>query len=176
MSQGDAAIEDSATTETHSNAGRMLHQLVHQGRSFSGHERNCCFLNTRAEQFANVSSISGLDLADDARGVSIVDWDQDGDLDVWIVNRNGPQVRFLRNDIPAEHHFVALQLEGRSCNRDAIGARVEVVVRHGDQVQNVELGIGKQEKPAPNAELKTQKSQPALIKTLRAGDGLTVSQ
>ena len=33
-------------------ASRMLHQLLRGGRSFSGNERNCCFLNTGGQRFA----------------------------------------------------------------------------------------------------------------------------
>ena len=118
--------------------------LIRQGRSFSGHERNCCFLNTGGPRFANVSSATHLDFKDDGRAIVQVDWDRDGDLDLWISNRNAPQVRFLRNDVPGDHHFIALRLRGTTCNRDAIGARVEVVLRDESR---------------------------RLVKTLRAGDG-----
>jgi Flp pilus assembly protein TadD/thiol-disulfide isomerase/thioredoxin len=106
--------------------------MMLQGRSFSGHERNCCFLNTGSAEgrFANISALSGLDYDDDGRALSVVDWDHDGDLDVWISNRNAPQLRFLRNDNPAANRYVSLKLvgDGRTVNRDAIGARVEVTV------------------------------------------------
>ena len=43
---------------------------MEQGRSFSGHERNCCFLNVAGERFANVSAVSGLDYPDDGRSIA----------------------------------------------------------------------------------------------------------
>jgi thiol-disulfide isomerase/thioredoxin len=110
----------------------MLHELIRQGRSFSGHERHCCFLNLRDGQFADISSVSGLDFSDDGRAAARVDWDRDGDLDVWIANRSGPQVRFLRNDVPHENNSLVVQLQGRTCNRDAIGARVELIRKGQD--------------------------------------------
>ena len=103
-----------------------LGAMMSRGRSFSGRERNCCFLNTGGGRFADVSAATGLDFIDDARAVAIVDWDHDGDLDMWITNRTGPRVRFVRNDTQTKNHFIALRLEGRSSNRDAIGARVEL--------------------------------------------------
>ena len=126
--------------------GSMLPTFIRRGRSFSGHERNCCFLNLgqNVRRYADISSISGFDFPDDGRAVARVDWDHDGDLDFWIANRSGPQVRFLRNDVPSGHHYLALRLVGRDCNRDAIGARVELFLKGSDQ---------------------------KLIKTLRAGDG-----
>ena len=70
-----------------------LFQMIEEGQSWSGHERNCCFLNTGGERFANISAVSGFDFLDDARGVALVDWDHDGDLDFWVKNRTPPQVR-----------------------------------------------------------------------------------
>ncbi|MCH8923013.1 MAG: ASPIC/UnbV domain-containing protein, partial [Planctomycetes bacterium] len=103
-----------------------LGSMIIRGRSFSGRERNCVFLNTGGERFADVSAATGLDLIDDGRAVALVDWDHDGDLDIWIANRTGPRVRFLRNDQQSGNHFLALRLQGTACNRDAIGARVEL--------------------------------------------------
>jgi thiol-disulfide isomerase/thioredoxin len=100
--------------------------LITEGGSFSGFERHCCFLNTADNRFADVSAVSGLDFLDDGRGVAVVDWDHDGDLDLWITNRTAPSIRFLRNDLGSRQSSLALRLVGRSCNRDAIGARVEL--------------------------------------------------
>ena len=115
-------------------------ELIREGRALSGRERNCCFLNTREERFADISAASGLDVADDGRSVAVVDWDHDGDLDLWINNRSGPQVRFFRNDVATDHHFLAVRLEGRTSNRDAIGARVEVILQ--DQSAEFRLNTG----------------------------------
>ncbi len=121
--------------------------MIKQGRSFSGHERNCCFLNTGRERFATVSAVSGLDFADDARCLAVVDWDHDGDLDVWLANRNAPRLRFMRNDTPTDNHYLSLRLvgNGTTSNRDAIGARVEVILNSGESnrlIRTVRAGEG----------------------------------
>ena len=121
-----------------------LYDLVRQGFSLSGKEPNCCFLNLGNGRFADVSHISGFGFDDDGRAIGLTDWDFDGDLDLWVVNRNGPMLRLLRNDLPPGSHFLMLRLQGRECNRDAIGARVEVYLP-GQRVP--------------------------LLRTLRAGDG-----
>lgn len=104
--------------------------MLRQGYSWSGRERNCCFLNVDGERFADVSAVTGLNFADDGRGLALVDWDFDGDVDLWTTNRTGPRLRFMRNDNEGAGtaHYLALRLEGdgRTSNRDAIGARVEV--------------------------------------------------
>lgn len=110
-----------------------LAAMVRSGRSFSGREKNCVFLNTGNNatghrRFANVSAASGLDFPDDARAIALADWDHDGDVDLFISNRNGPRLRFMRNDTPRHNRFVSIQLggNGTTTNRDAIGARIEV--------------------------------------------------
>jgi tetratricopeptide (TPR) repeat protein/peroxiredoxin len=103
--------------------------MVNEGHSWSGFERNRCFLNTGQPRFANVSATSGLDFIDDARAIGVVDWDADGDLDLLQVNRTAPQLRLLRNDWTSDHQWLQLRLVGTQCNRDAIGSRVELVRR-----------------------------------------------
>jgi tetratricopeptide (TPR) repeat protein len=105
-----------------------INKLVKQGFSWSGHERNCVFLNTRGGPFASVSTVAGLDFEDDGRSMAPVDWDFDGDLDLLVANRTGPRLRFLRNGLNGSGGFLQLKLIGRSGNRDAIGARVEILL------------------------------------------------
>ena len=115
-------------------AHRALSSMIDSGRSFSGQERNCVFLNTRDGRFANLSTGSGLAFPDDGRALAMCDWDQDGDLDLWISNRNAPRLRLLLNGSSHKYQFLSLRLEGNgtSVNRDAIGARVELVLPSGN--------------------------------------------
>ena len=139
--------------------------MIHEGRSFSGHERKCVFLNTRGPRFADVSAATSLDLDDDGRGLALCDWDHDGDLDLWMTNRTGPRVRMLRNDTTSGNHFLALRLVGdvdRRCNRDAVGARVEVFLK------DTHSTAGRASSGTPE----TSSGAPRkLIQTVYAGDG-----
>ena len=123
---------------------RALYRLIRSGSSFSGHERNCAFLNLGGEGFATVSSASGFDEADDGRALAVVDWDQDGRLDLWTSNRTGPRVRLYRNQVRGadEAGYVALRLRGTHANRDAIGARVELTTSAGKRWKTVRAGGG----------------------------------
>ena len=47
--------------------------MLRFGRSWSGNERNCCFLNTAGQRFANISTVAGLDYLDDSRGLASVE-------------------------------------------------------------------------------------------------------
>ncbi|MDG2383907.1 MAG: ASPIC/UnbV domain-containing protein [Pirellulaceae bacterium] len=110
-----------------------LDQMLENGESWSGNERNCAFLNlgtnhssTAQVHFATVSALTGLNFLEDSRAHALVDWDQDGNVDLCTTSRTAPRLRLMRNESTNENRFIALRLIGKSCNRDAIGARVEV--------------------------------------------------
>ena len=130
------AREEGATKDRYLENWNRLARRIREGASFSGRERNCGFLNMGATRFADVSAALGLDWPDDGRGLAVVDWDQDGDLDFWLANRTAPSVRFLENRLAADAGYLALHLQGTSVNRDAIGARVEVRLA-GDTTRHV---------------------------------------
>lgn len=67
-----------------------------------------------------------------SRGCAFGDFDNDGDLDILIMNRNEPP-SLLRNDAPAGNRWLKVRLEGTKSNRSAIGARV--LARYGGKVQ-----------------------------------------
>ena len=117
--------------ERYRSAWAAIIQLVRDGYSWSGRERNRLLLNCGKAGFADVSSIAGLDHDGDGRALAVVDWDQDGDLDLWYRDRTAPRLRLMLNRHAAPGRaddFVALKLQGTTGNRDAIGAVVEVVM------------------------------------------------
>jgi hypothetical protein len=59
------------------------------------------------------------------RGATYADVDGDGDLDV-LITATGGAPRLLRNDQALGHHWLRVKLIGTKCNRDALGAVVEV--------------------------------------------------
>lgn len=59
------------------------------------------------------------------RGATYADIDGDGDLDV-LLTATGGAPRLLRNEQTLGHHWLRLKLVGKKCNRDAIGALIEV--------------------------------------------------
>src|SRR4029077_1553151 len=71
-----------------------------------------------------------------SRGCAFGDFDNDGDVDVLIVNLNEPP-SLLRNDCSPEAHWLKVKLVGVKSNRGAIGARV--TARYGGRVQAQEV-------------------------------------
>ncbi len=123
-----------------SDPARALQDAVRRGESFSGRERHTVFQNRAGADFADVSGISGLDLPDDGRAACFTDWDGDGDLDLWIANRSGPQVRFFENRHPSGGAGITVRLVGTKSNRDAVGARA--VLSNGGERQTRFVSAG----------------------------------
>jgi peroxiredoxin len=104
-----------------------INKLMRSGYSWSGREQDCAFLNLRDGRFADVSSVAGFDSSGDERAAAVVDWDFDGDLDLFVTSRTGPRLRYLRNDQATGNSSVSLRL-ANAPGRTAIGARVELEV------------------------------------------------
>ena len=75
--------------------------------------------------FKDVSIPSGITDRQPGKGLLVFDYDNDGDLDVFVVNNPGVPVLY-RNDTDGAHGWLRVKLVGTRSNRDGIGARVIV--------------------------------------------------
>jgi hypothetical protein len=71
-----------------------------------------------------------------SRGCAFGDFDNDGDIDILIVNLNEPP-SLLRNDLAGGHHWLKVKLTGVKSNRSAIGARI--TAHYGGRIQAQEV-------------------------------------
>jgi hypothetical protein len=85
------------------------------------------FENDGTGKFRDVSlelgSYFGKELV--GRGACLADYDNDGDLDIFIVNLNS-RAMFLRNNKGNRNNWLLLKLTGTTSNRDGIGARIKL--------------------------------------------------
>ncbi len=89
-------------------------------------------------RFKDVSAEMGPGISEhfSSRGAAFGDYDNDGDIDVLVLNLNDPP-SLLRNDGGNSQNWITIKLIGTQCNRTAIGARVRVV--NGKHVQMDEV-------------------------------------
>jgi len=76
-------------------------------------------------KFKNVSATSGEVFKGEwaSRGLSVGDYDNDGDLDVLVIN-NGEPPLLLRNDGGNKNNWLGLQLVATKSNPGAVGAMI----------------------------------------------------
>jgi hypothetical protein len=110
--------------------------------------RNVLLRNTGDGKFVDVSSQCGVALTavHSARGAAFDDLDNDGDIDVVILNsRESPTVlRNMLNESGSPNHWLQIRLRGAKTNGDGVGARVMVVAGDLTQVDEVHSGRGYQ--------------------------------
>jgi enediyne biosynthesis protein E4 len=79
---------------------------------------------------------SGISAPHASRGCAFGDFDNDGDMDILVMNMNEPP-SLLRNDVSGKNHWLKVQLVGVQTNRSAIGTRV--IARYGSRRQAQEV-------------------------------------
>jgi enediyne biosynthesis protein E4 len=92
-------------------------------------------------KFKDVSAQMGPGITErfSSRGCAFGDFDNDGGLDVLVLNMNDPP-SLLHNVGGNKNNWIKLKLIGTKCNRTAIGARVRVVT--GKHIQMNEVASG----------------------------------
>jgi len=97
------------------------------------------FWNRNAKDgFYEVSAVSGevFQRKYVGRGVACGDYDNDGDLDVFIVNNDGPGM-LLRNEGGDRNNWLKVKLNGTKSNHSAIGTKIRIVSGESVQIRQV---------------------------------------
>src|SRR6266566_2689911 len=118
--------------------GNVYAELEKRFAKYSLRSQRLLFRNLGNGRFEELLEEAGPAIADPhvSRGCAFGDFDNDGDLDILIVNLNEPP-SLLRNDVASGNHWLKVKLVGTKSNRSAIGARV--VVKVGEVTQTQEL-------------------------------------
>jgi hypothetical protein len=100
----------------------------------------------------DVSAASGpaFELKGVGRGSAAGDFDNDGDLDLLVLNLDGP-ARLYRNDGGNKGNWVMVRTVGTTGNRDGIGARVRLTAGGKTQVRDIRSSSGYLSQSDPRA-------------------------
>jgi hypothetical protein len=119
-------------------AGHTFPEVGKRYPGFPARNPRLLFRNLGSGRFEELLSEAGPAVAEphNSRGCAFGDFDNDGDLDILIVNLNEPP-SLLRNDVTGTNSWLKVKLIGTKSNRSAIGGRV--VVKSGDISQTQEV-------------------------------------
>lgn len=104
-------------------------------------QRMLLYRGTGKGRYAEIGEAMGGEIAKErgGRGVALADYDNDGDVDILVVNLDA-RPTLLRNDGGNRKHWLSVQLIGSKSNRSAAGARVTIEVKGSKQVAEVSAG------------------------------------
>jgi hypothetical protein len=86
------------------------------------------FVNAGGTGFLDLSALGGADDPGSGRGVAVADYDRDGLLDLYVVNKGGSPRLYRNVTVVPGHHWLEVDLTGTTSNRDACGARLILTV------------------------------------------------
>ncbi len=100
------------------------------------------YANNSDGTFSDISGAAGLDFLEDGRAFALADFDHDGRQEVFLKNRNGPQLRILKNVVENLPPSISFRLRGIKSNCDAIGTVVTLETELGRQIRSLQAGSG----------------------------------
>ncbi len=106
---------------------------------------NRLFLGSSHPTFANVSQAEGLSNPSNCRGLSIADYDNDGDLDLMfgvIAREENAHSNTLiyQNRQASENHWLKVKLQGTQSHRNGYGSRLRVVMGERSLIREADGG------------------------------------
>ncbi len=134
--------DDAKPSHDYEQGWSAINELIRSDRTWSGYERNIFYANNGDGTFSDISGIVGLDFPEDGRAFAVADFDQDGRQEIFLKNRNAPQLRILKNVLPELPPSISFRLRGTKSNRDAIGAVIKIETGKGSQTRSVQAGSG----------------------------------
>ena len=119
-------------------AGHTFPEIEKRHPEFPAKDPRMLFRNLGKGRFEELTGQAGGAILEshNSRGCAFGDFDNDGDLDILVINLNEPP-SLLRNDVTGSNSWLKVKLVGTKSNRSAIGARV--VVKAGDSTQTQEV-------------------------------------
>lgn len=133
---------DANPSKPYEEGWNAINELIRQDGTWSGYERNVFYASNRDGTFSDVSGVVGIDFLEDGRSFALADFDRDGRQEIFLKNRNAPQLRLLKNVMPELPRSISFRLRGTKSNRDAIGAVITLTAGEHRQTRSLQAGSG----------------------------------
>ncbi len=110
----------------------VLESLLRQKDPYPLHQHNQLYQNRGGTKFVEVTDKAGdaFRVSEVSRGAAFGDVDNDGDMDVAVLNNHG-RARLLLNQVGNQHDWIGLRVLEDNGKRDALHARIEVTRSDG---------------------------------------------
>ena len=131
---GFADLDNSGLPDIFLVTGSVYPQVAREFERYPAATPRVLFRNLDDGRFEQLFTEAGpaISEAKSSRGCAFGDFDNDGDVDILIVNLNEPP-SLLRNDLAGRANWLKVKLVGTKSNRSAIGATVKA--HYGGRVQ-----------------------------------------
>jgi hypothetical protein len=131
---GIADLDNDGYPDLFMTTGNVYPEVERKLPQYPNKTPRAVFRNLGNRTFEELGAEAGPGVTDAhcSRGCAFGDFDNDGDVDILIVNLNEPP-SLLRNDLAGKQNWIKVKLEGVKSNRSAIGARV--LVHYAGKVQ-----------------------------------------
>jgi len=134
--------EKGQPTESSGEFASRQADLFSEGFSFSGYERDLVCLNLGGGRYVDISGVSGADSVSDGRATVRADFDNDGDLDIFLRAVHNRAHFLYRNQVGQDKAWIRVALRGTGGATDAFGAVVRVKTNAGVQTKLKAGGSG----------------------------------
>ncbi len=135
---GSTLTSTEVTWVDYDNDGDIDLHVVNGG--IQGNQSSILYENNGDGTFSDIASTAGIQNTGPGEGATWGDYDNDGDMDLYVVNYNLSNKLYRNNG--DSNHWIIIKPVGTTSNRAGIGARIEVTTGTSTQIKEVDGGSG----------------------------------
>ena len=135
---GSTLTSTEVTWVDYDNDGDLDLHVVNGG--IQGNQSSILYENNGNGTFSDIAGTAGIQNTGPGEGATWGDYDNDGNMDIYVVNYNQSNKLYRNNG--NSNHWIIIKPVGTTSNRAGIGARIEVTMGTSTQIREVDGGSG----------------------------------